>query len=183
MKNIPLLIMDRFERVPPAIDGVIGWPELSRMVIELDGKRKTITLRPSYREERGPKNLFWIGVPVISVMGGEPREIMLFCFDSMAHNVFFNENGLEKTNAEKVGKSRTDVIGLVGKKNKRCDVINLSGLFIDGSEFVFNNHINDGAQASFSGSCGVIGSLIAQAGKVRINYPEGRLVFEPYPSE
>jgi hypothetical protein len=77
------------------IDGVIGTDLLRHLDVVLDAGAGSITIRRPRRDVRAPRNLFWVGYPVVKLVTRDGRPV-LFGLDTGAEGTFVTTELLRK---------------------------------------------------------------------------------------
>ncbi|MBN2508888.1 MAG: retropepsin-like domain-containing protein [Spirochaetales bacterium] len=173
--------VDRPFLFPKHVDGLIGWPVLSRLVMELDKREGTITFRSSCDEGPGVRNFFWVSDPAVFLIGGIPRKRLLFFLDTGAASSHFNDAGLEAVKGTTVKYRKSWTMGIGGFERQTSAVVNVDFVFLDGFPLSYREYLNRPIKIPvLPGAYGVLGSDVARAGTLRFNFPAGRISFEPY---
>jgi predicted aspartyl protease len=186
LTNSPAIVMDASlmrlrgtaEGVPRTglrVDGIIGWDIIRQFNVLLDYENMAITLgRPEDPRTRGTKaqNLIWVGKPLIEVrskLGGT----LHFTLDTGAQSSFLNASIIERVGAAtSISDARVFGIAKTGQQTNR--VAPSLTLDVAGKSLRLPNVIVYGPVYSGLINCdGVLGSDIAQFGKIRIDATNG----------
>ena len=184
--NSPAIVIDASlmrlritgEGVPRAdlrVDGIIGWDVIRQFNVLMDYENKRITLAPPGNlRTRGTKaqNLMWVGKPLIEVrtkLGGA----LHFALDTGAQSSFLNASILERVGAP-TSISDTRVFGIAKTGQQTNRVVPSLTLDVAGKTLRLLSVIVYGPVYSSLINCdGVLGSDIAQFGKIRIDATNG----------
>ncbi len=165
-------------------DGVVGWPVLSQLVMEMDAAQQKIILRPSKVERSGPVNFYWAGDPIVVLQAGLPPKQIPFSLDTGAARTWFSPEGLNRLGiqADKMGQAPSG--GVAGVQWKDRNTFKRAEVFLDGRSLVFLEHVNSPNSFHFFNFWnGVLGSDLAQAGVITFDFPSGLVRFEPFELE
>jgi hypothetical protein len=85
VRNHPAIVLDAGDlalRVPGRlgrmrIDGILGWPLLSKLDFTLDHVGRRLVLREPRPRPTAERNLFWLGYPVVAARAENGRELLL----------------------------------------------------------------------------------------------------------
>jgi predicted aspartyl protease len=184
--NSPAIVIDASlmrlrgtgEGVPRAglhVDGIIGWDTIRQLNVLMDYEKGTITLgRPESLGTRGTtaQNLTWVGKPLIEVRtksGGT----LHFTLDTGAQSSFLNASILNRVGAAtSISDARVFGIAKTGQQTNR--VVPTLTLSVAGKSLHLLSVIVYGPAYSGLINCdGVLGSDIAQFGKIRIDATNG----------
>jgi predicted aspartyl protease len=157
------------------VDGIIGWDIIRQFNVLMDYDNRRITLgRPENLGTIGTtaQNLMWVGKPLIAVhtkLGGT----LHFTIDTGAQSSFLNASILERVGAAaSISDARVSGIAKTGKQTNR--VVPSLTLDVAGTSLRLPNVIVYGpVYSSLINSDGVLGSDIAQFGKIRIDATNG----------
>jgi predicted aspartyl protease len=157
------------------VDGIIGWDTIRQFDVLMDYESGSITLgRPESLGTRGTaaQNLTWVGKPFVEVrtkLGGT----LHFTLDTGAQSSFLNASILNRVGAT-TSKSNTRVFG-IAKTGQQTDRVAPSlTLDVAGKSLRLPGVIVYGPVYSSLINCdGVLGSDIAQFGKIRIDATNG----------
>jgi predicted aspartyl protease len=157
------------------VDGIIGWDIIRQFNVLMDYEGRRITLgRPETLGTMGTtaQNLMWVGKPLIAVrtkLGGT----LHFTIDTGAQSSFLNASTLERVGATtSISDARVFGIAKTGQQTNR--VVPLLTLDVAGKTFHLPGVIVYGPVYSSLINCdGVLGSDIAQFGKIRIDATNG----------
>jgi predicted aspartyl protease len=183
--NSPAIVMDASlmrlrgigDGIPRAglhVDGIIGWDIIRQFNVLMDYEKGRITLgRPEDLGTRGTtaQNLTWVGKPLIEVR--TKRGTLHFTLDTGAQSSFLNASILERAGAAtSISDARVFGIAKTGQETNR--VVPSLTLDVAGKSLRLPNVIVYGPAYSSLINCdGVLGSDIAQFGKIRIDATNG----------
>ena len=173
-----MLLRGTGDGVPRAglrVDGIIGWDTIRQFNVLMDYENGRITLgRPENLGTKGTtaQNLTWLGKPFIEVrtrLGGTVH----FTLDTGAQSSFLNASILEQVGAAtSISDARVFGIAKTGQQTDR--VVPLLRLDVAGKSLRLLSVIVYGPAYSGLINCdGVLGSDIAQFGKIRIDATNG----------
>jgi hypothetical protein len=162
------------------IDGVIGTDLLRHLDVVLDAGAGTITIRRPRRDVRAPRNLFWIGYPVVKMVTRDGRPV-LFGLDTGAEGSFVTTALLRKQPRTPVAARRMSMGGL-GSEREHTKWVAREVALSDGDYAVVlrNAPITAERRWTFVTFDGVIGSDIALATRVHLDFANG--IFDVRPS-
>src|SRR6266403_1582951 len=157
------------------VDGIIGWDIIRQFNVLMDYENRRITLgRPENLGTRGTtaQNLVWVGKPLITVrtkLGGT----LHFTIDTGAQSSFLNASTLKQVGATtSISDARVFGIAKTGQQTNR--VVPSLTLDVAGKTFHLPSVIVYGPVYFSLINCdGVLGSDIAQFGKIRIDATNG----------
>jgi hypothetical protein len=157
------------------VDGIIGWDIIRQFDIVLDYQARTITLRPP--EHLGIigtrfQNLAWVGKPLVQVRT-KPGGTFQFTLDTGAQVTLLNGSILDKLEmvATTYG-GRVFGIARTGGETKR--VVPKLNLNVGGQSVHLESILVYGPAYSGLINCdGILGSDVAQFGKIRIDATNG----------
>jgi predicted aspartyl protease len=157
------------------VDGIIGWDTIRQLDVLIDYENGTIRLaRPESLGTKGTtvQNLTWMGKPFVEVrtmLGGT----LHFTLDTGAQSSFLNASMLNRTGSiTSISDSRVFGIAKTGQRTGR--VIPSLALNVAGRTLRLLSVIVYGpAHSGLINSDGVLGSDIAQFGKIRIDATNG----------
>ena len=166
---------DGVPRAGLRVDGIIGWDTIRQFNVLMDYENGRITLgRPENLGTKGTtaQNLTWLGKPFIEVrtrLGGTVH----FTLDTGAQSSFLNASILEQVGAAtSISDARVFGIAKTGQQTDR--VVPLLRLDVAGKSLRLLSVIVYGPAYSGLINCdGVLGSDIAQFGKIRIDATNG----------
>ena len=157
------------------VDGIIGWDIIRQFNVVMDYENRRITLgQPENLGTRGTtaQNLVWVGKPLITVrtkLGGT----LHFTIDTGAQSSFLNASILERVGAT-TSTSDARVFGIAKTGQQTNRVVPSLTLDVGGKTFHLPSVIVYGPVYFSLINCdGVLGSDIAQFGKIRIDATNG----------
>jgi hypothetical protein len=163
------------------IAGVIGTDLLRHLDIVLDAGAGTITIRRPRRDVRTPRNLFWVGYPVVKLVTKEGRPV-LFGLDTGAEGTFVTTSLLRKLPRTPVAARRTTFSGL-GPDKEMTHWVARAVALSDGDYAITlrNTPVAPERRWTFVTFDGVIGSDVALASRMHLDFANG--IFDVRPSE
>jgi hypothetical protein len=181
--NSDALRLDRTQRngiveaVP--IDGVIGTDLLRHLDVVLDAGAGTMTIRRPRVNARRPRNLFWVGYPVVKLVTREGRPV-LFGLDTGAEGTFVTTSLLRKLPRTPVAARRMTLGGL-GTEKHRTEWVARQVTLSDGDYGVVlrNTPVMPDRRWTFVTFDGVIGSDVALASRMHLDFTNGVFEFRP----
>ncbi len=178
------LRLDRVERngtlQTVQIDGVIGTDLLRHLDVVLDAKAGTMTIRRPRRDNRAPRNLFWVGYPVVKLVSREGRPL-LFGLDTGAEGTSVTMSLLRKLPDTPVAARRTTLSGLgEGKERTRWVAREISVSDGDYAITLRNAPVTPDRQWTFVNFDGVIGSDVALGSRMHLDFMNG--IFDVRPA-
>lgn len=167
------------ESIP--IAGVIGTDLLRYLDVVLDAEAETITIRRPPSNVRATRNLFWVGYPVVKLVTKEGRPV-LFGLDTGAEGTFVTTSLLRKVPRTPVAARRMTLGGL-GPSREQTRWIARAILLSDGDYAIalHNSPITDERHWTFVSFDGVIGSDVALASRMHLDFVNG--IFDVRPSQ
>ena len=164
-----------------AIDGFIGWPVLSQLVMKMDAKNEKITLSASDAVLSKSENFFWFGEPIIRVTGKDSSTMLFFSLDTGARRTSFSDSGIALLNANAKKAEISLGIGIHGIHWNEKSLIESAEIYLNKYQIKFIKHKNSPMSFGFLQHWdGVLGSDIAQSGTVTFDFLSGQLLYEPY---
>lgn len=158
------------------IDGIIGYDVISRLDIRIDYVNARVTFANPVRPPRGlrrPRNLFWIGKPIVQLMTqkGVPLH---FHLDTGAQETYVTDALLRRVKVKTFGGERRLVAGFAGPQKVKGTFVDNLRLSLAGRQLVFRKLLVFApAYSSFFTLHGVFGSDIGKTGTVRIDATNG----------
>jgi Aspartyl protease len=157
------------------VDGIIGWDTIRQLDILMDYESGTITLaRPESLGTKGTaaQNLTWVGKPFVEVRT-KLGSLLHFTLDTGAQSSFLNASILNRVGAV-TSISDTRVFGIAKTGQRTGRVVPSLTLNVAGRSLRLLSVIVYGpAYSGLINSDGVLGSDIAQFGKIRIDATNG----------
>ena len=142
VKNCLSMIVKKHPLGWDAIDGLIGWPVLSQLVMKLDAKNERITLFPSDAVLLKSENFFWFGEPIIRASAKDPSTMLFFALDTGAGRTSFSDNGIALLNAN-VKKTGTILgLGINGIHWSEQSLLESTEIYLNRYQIKFIKHIN-----------------------------------------
>lgn len=162
------------------IDGVIGTDLLRYLDIVLDAGAGTITIRRPRQNVRTPRNLFWIGYPVVKLVTRDGRPV-LFGLDTGAEGTFVTTALLRKLPRTPIA-ARHMTIGGLGPEKHRTQWVVRDVSLSDGDYAIAlrNIPITLDRHWTFVEFDGMIGSDVALATRMHLDFANG--IFDVRPS-
>ena len=171
-------LRDTSEGVPRAgldVDGIIGWDTIRQFNVLMDYEGRRITLgRPESLGTRGTtaQNLTWVGKPFIEVRTKQGGTLH-FTLDTGAQSSFLNASILNRVGAI-TSSSDARVFGIAKTGQQTDRVVPFLILDVAGRSLHLPDVVVYGPAYSGLINCdGVLGSDIAQFGKIRIDATNG----------
>jgi predicted aspartyl protease len=160
------------------IQGIIGWNLIRQLDLTLDPARGVAVLRRPRAEERGARNLLWLGVP-IAVAQSEAGAELLFGLDTGAAASSLAPRFLETAEAGPA-RTRTRRIGSAGGFEKVIvQTVPSATVLVAGQRVHFSRIDVRSQPVSRPASLhGMIGSDLARAAVLRIDWLNGRFELE-----
>jgi hypothetical protein len=167
------------ESVP--IAGVIGTDLLRHLDITLDAGAGTITIRRPRRDVHAPRNLFWVGYPVVRLVTKDGRPV-LFGLDTGAEGTYVTTALLRKLPHTPVAARRMSLGGL-GPDREQTQFVAREVTLSDGDYAIAlrNIPITPDRRWTFVAFDGVIGSDVALSSRMHLDFTNG--VFDVRPAE
>jgi hypothetical protein len=183
--NPDALRLDRTQRngvveaVP--IEGVIGTDLLRHLDVVLDAGAGTITIRRPRPNAQRPRNLFWVGYPVVKLVTRDGRPV-LFGLDTGAEVTYVTTSLLRKLPRTPVAARRMTLGGL-GTEKHRTEWVARQITLSDGDHGITlrNTPVMPDRRWTFVTFDGVIGSDVALASRMHLDFTNG--VFDVRPSQ
>ncbi|HET7188600.1 MAG TPA: aspartyl protease family protein [Gemmatimonadaceae bacterium] len=162
------------------IDGVIGTDLLRHLDVVLDAGAGTITIRRPRHDVRTPRNLFWVGYPVVKLVTRDGRPV-LFGLDTGAEGTFVTTALLRKLPRTPIA-ARHMTIGGLGKEVQRTQWVVREVALSDGDYAIAlkNTPVTPDRRWTFVTFDGMIGSDVALATRMHLDFANG--IFDVRPS-
>jgi hypothetical protein len=163
------------------IAGVIGTDLLRNLDITLDAGAGTITIRRPRTDVRAPRNLFWVGYPVVKLVTKDGRPV-LFGLDTGAEGTYVTTSLLRKLPRTSVAARRMSMGGL-GPDREQTHFVARDITLSDGDYAIAlrNTPITPEHRWTFVVFDGVIGSDVALSSRMHLDFTNG--VFDIRPVE
>lgn len=167
------------ESVP--IAGVIGTDLLRHLDITLDASAGTITIRQPRHDVHAPRNLFWVGYPVVKLVTKDGRPV-LFGLDTGAEGTYVTTALLRKLPHTPVAARRMTMSGL-GPEREQTQFVVREVTLSDGDYAIAlrNTPITPERRWTFVAFDGMIGSDVALSSRMHLDFTNG--VFDIRPPE
>jgi len=155
------------------ISGMIGTDVLRHLDIVLDAGAETITIRRPRRATSTPRNLFWIGYPVVRLVTRDGRPL-LFGLDTGAEATYVTATLLEKLPKTRIAARRVTLSG-IGAEKKQTGWVARDVPLSDGSYAMMlrNVPVLPAQRWTFVDFDGVIGSDVALATRMHLDFTNG----------
>jgi hypothetical protein len=162
------------------IDGVIGTDLLRHLDVVLDAGAGSITIRRPRRDARTPRNLFWVGYPVVKLVTRDGRPV-LFGLDTGAEGTFVTTALLRKLPRTPIA-ARHMTLGGLGPEKKRTQWVVRDVALSDGDYAITlrNTPVTSEHRWTFVTFDGMIGSDVALATRMHLDFTNG--IFDVRPS-
>jgi hypothetical protein len=162
------------------IDGVIGTDLLRYLDVVLDASAGTMTIRRPRRDVRGPRNLFWVGYPVVKLVTRDGRPV-LFGLDTGAEGTFVTTALLRKLPRTPIA-ARHMTLGGLGPEKQRTQWVVREVALSDGDYAIAlrNTPVTQEHRWTFVTFDGMIGSDVALATRMHLDFANG--IFDVRPS-
>lgn len=165
---------------PVQIDGVIGTDLLRYLDVVLDAGAGTMTIRRPRHDVRSPRNLFWVGYPVVKLVTREGRPV-LFGLDTGAEGTFVTTALLRKLPRTPIA-ARHMTLGGLGPEKQRTQWVVREVALSDGDYAIAlrNTPVAPEHRWTFVTFDGMIGSDVALATRMHLDFANG--IFDVRPS-
>ncbi len=186
-QNVPFMILDkrdltvRLLGIPVVrIDGIIGWPFLKELDVELDTPGQTLTVRKPQVDPVDQPNLFWYWQPIFRIPTSKGCFLHLKV-DTGSSATFFYPSAYPKMGREVEKTSRLLLGGAGGKEMIKVDQLSDCQFWLGGEEVTLK--YAEGRQEAvepgdFFELDGIIGQDILSLGSLRLDFVNRRFVFE-----
>ena len=121
------------------IDGVIGFDMIRQIDLTIDDvQQKLVIKQPVVQSGKGrrPRNLFWFGVPIVTLLSEHGTSVYL-ALDTGAEETYGTRTMVTKTGTRAVVAERRSVNGFGGSITERGVVVPSLRLFLDGVPLLF----------------------------------------------
>jgi hypothetical protein len=190
-RNVPVLVYDDDDLTFELDDGqsirirgIVGWPIIRELRAELDYVRGRYTASLSTPLEPPVRNFSWIGYPMVS-LASESGQPLIFGLDTGSWNTSISGSIFDKVEFDSVRDDVARIGGVGGYETADVRVVDRLGLALAGVhvelEEVRTERDSGAQQLVFFAADGVLGSDIAQRGRLVLDYPNGYLGLEPAP--
>ena len=156
------------------IDGIIGWPALSKLHVELDFANRQVVLKKPDRPRRSNANFFWLGCPLVRI-AAENRYPLNFGVDTGSRDSSATASLLRKLRPAGVARRAITTGSAGGLETAEADVIADMTLVVGATALRFENlattHEEPTAAMQADGTLGVD---VARNGRLIIDYENGR---------
>ncbi len=186
IRNHPAIILQKkdleiklFGFIPfVKIDGIIGWNAIQHMDITVDYANKRAVFRQPIRDAGLQRNFFWIGYPAVTVQAGNGRKLR-FGLDTGASSSSIRENIFKKITAAGVKSENIRTGSAGGWDDSKAKVIPSLDLLLSGYRLKMQEIATRPSDlATFIKLDGILGSDIAQGGRIRIDALNGRFTLD-----
>ncbi len=181
IKNHPVIIIDKTDMefklfgimTLLKIDGIIGWPAIQNMKIEIDYKNKRTIIEKPAKIETEDRNLFWLGSPIVKLK--TPDRINLnFDLDTGANTTSIHKNILKKIDIKSAYVKKITHWSGGFEKTETKIIPNLTFILNDNILHFKAIHVSPQKGIVFVKSDGRLGIDIAKDGRIIIDYLNGR---------
>lgn len=186
--NVPALVFDKKDLTfrllgikLMQIDGIIGWPLLKKLDMQLDFNQEKVTFTQPSSKPQKAYSLGWQGQPFIQLLG-KNGESLNMKIDLGSSTTFFYPSSLDKTGSTPSREGKIIRAGAGGKAivpYQQLDSLELSlgpHSFIIGYSEVYPNPEAENECIIFDG---VIGQDILSQGMVRLDFENRQFDFSP----
>ena len=182
IKNHPVLIIDKSDMEFKLfgllrllkIDGIIGWPAIQNMKIEIDYKNKRTIIEKPIKIETKERNLFWLGKPIVMLNTTNGININ-FDLDTGANITSIHNNIFKKINSEDTYTKRNTNWSVGGIEKTEMKIIPNFTFVLNGNVLHFKVIRTDTPIGEvFVKFDGRLGIDIAQNRSIIIDYLNGR---------
>jgi len=155
------------------ISGMIGTDVLRQLDVVLDAGAETMTIRRPRKVTSAPRNLFWIGYPVVRLVTRDGRPL-LFGLDTGAEATYVTSTLLEKLPKTRVAARRVTMSG-IGSEKKETGWVARDVPLSDGNGGILlrNVPVLPAQRWTFVDFDGVIGSDVALATRMHLDFTNG----------
>lgn len=187
IENHPTVIVDsdvlslRVAGLPVMkLDGIIGWPVFRHFAVRIDPDRGWTTFTRARFRDRGPRNLAWLGYPVVTLHTETGRRLN-FGLDTGAARSGMRPRFLDKLPAGSFDRTAAVAPGAGDKERVTPLRIRDVLLHLDGHELRFDQLATvEGVRgAAIWEPDGKLGFDVGGHGAVVIDWPAGRFELEP----
>jgi hypothetical protein len=161
------------------LDGIVGWPVFRRAAVRIDPDRGWTTFTPARFRKRGPRNLFWLGYPIVTLRSETGRRLN-FGLDTGAARTGIRPRFLDKNPGGRVEKGSGVAMGASGSDRVERQRIHDIALYLDGQRLHFDDLATTrGVKgAAIWKPDGKLGYDVGGHGAVWIDWPAGRFEIE-----
>ncbi|MEK0337275.1 MAG: DUF1016 N-terminal domain-containing protein [Nitrosopumilus sp.] len=182
IKNHPVVIVDKSDlefklfgllRILK-IDGIIGWPAIQNMKIEIDYKNKRTIIEKPIKIETTDRNFFWLGFPIVKLKTPDGKNLN-FGLDTGANKTSIHKNILKKINIENGYDKKITHWSAGGFEKTETKIVPNLSFILNGNVLHFKViRISLQKGIVFVKSDGQLGIDIAQDRSIIIDYQNGR---------
>lgn len=166
------------------IDGIIGWPVISKLKFDIDFSKKIITLDAPREKETTDRNLFWMTCPIVRLASKDFKNH--FFFLDIGGKTSFYENLFNRMQFQNITVKNKTLYSAGGKEKYKMAKIPQATFFLDRYQITFKDvltHPHPADEEPFLIMDGQVGNEIALGGKMSIDYLNGRFDIEIADSE
>jgi hypothetical protein len=156
------------------IDGILGWPFIRHLDLTLDHGTGVAVIRRPLREDRGPRNLLWLGYPLVVGHGPDGQEL-LFGLDTGAAATSLAPAFLEATGVTANRTRSRRVGGAGGFERQTVEVLDVAEVMVAGRLIRFGGvDVRPTTVAPVVRLHGILGSDLGDAAAIRLDWLNGR---------
>jgi hypothetical protein len=161
-------------------DGILGWPTFRGMSVRIDPDRGWTTFTRAVPWRRGPRNLFWLGYPAVTLRTGDGRRLN-FALDTGAARSGIRPRFFDKAPGGEIEASAGIAPATGGSGRIADQLVRDVALHMDGRLLRFREL---GPVAGVRGAAiwkpdGKLGYDVGGHGAVVVDWPAGRFEIEP----
>ena len=191
VENHPVLIVDSKELQVESfwglarifdIQGMLGWNFIRNIDIEFNVRDQRVVLRNPGDFRRSDRNLFWLGSPYFAARSESGAEI-LFGIDTGAAITYFTPRYTESVGVHLDAERQIVIQGVGGARQETIRTVKTTSFVLNGKKLYFADVvIRSPPWRRIVLADGILGADILSSGVLRLNWPKGRITFQPYRS-
>ena len=180
VENHPVLVVDADALTFPMgndtmkVDGILGWPLLRQLHLELDYAQSTLTVLPQTTHHTEVRNLFWLETPLVSGTSQGGMDL-IFLLDTGAHQTVLFEEYLQRETDHKTADVSATQGGAGGFETSMAQMVYEVRFTAGGADLVFDEILATGNSfSSVVAADGVVGTDAGSGRTMVVDYPCGR---------
>jgi len=162
------------------IEGILGWNFIQHADLEIDMRRKLLTIRKPGKPRREGRNVLWLGWPYVVATRADGTTAVLG-LDTGSSISFVTPDLIEDAGLPIIGYREASLQGVGGVSTQVVGIAERLELAIGRERLAFDSmSVHPFTIQTLLRPQGVLGADIMQWGTLRIDWASGRLTLRPY---
>jgi predicted aspartyl protease len=162
------------------IEGILGWNFIQHADLEIDMRRKQLTIRKPGKPRRSGRNMLWLGWPFVVTTRGDGQTAILG-LDTGSSISFVTPELIEDAGMPIIGYRETSLQGVGGVSTQIVGIAERLELAIGSERLAFDSmSVHAFTIETLLKPQGVLGADVMNWGTLRLDWASGRLTVRPY---